>query len=143
MKKAIIMLLTVTTLLSCFTIFSSAEDAEITPRYSNVNSANVSFAITETGLAAVDVSYFGKPGITTQVKSEIYLQKKVLGLFWQKVNIGTTDNVWIDYSTNCDGGFFHSFQLSDTGTYRAVVEITFSGTGGTPDVISDKYQDNW
>lgn len=143
MKKAILLLLTVTTLLSGFTILSSAQETGITPYYSNLNSATVSYTITETGLAAVNISYYGKPGITTQVKSEIYLQKKVMGLFWQKVNIGTTDNVWTDSSTDCNGNFFHSFQLSETGTYRAVVKVTFYGTGGTPDVISDKYEDKW
>lgn len=142
MKKAILLLLTVASLMSCMTFFASAnaDDYGIQPFYSNVNSANLTFVINDSGLAGVRVSYTGIQGVTTLVRCEIYLQKKNLGLFWNKVDIGTSNNVWVDESNDFLDNFSHTHQLSSTGTYRAVFKVTFNGNGGSPDVIDEKIE---
>lgn len=141
MKKIIACFLIIATLVSLVPISACAEEnTSISPRYSNVNSCALAFIITDSGLAQVKVSYDGKIAYITQVRSEIYLQKKVLGIFWKKVDIGVTDNVWVDTSTENAYAFSHVFQLQDTGTYRAVFEVTFSGTGGADDVVEDKIE---
>ena len=142
MKKAILLLLTVASLMSCMTFFASAnaDDYGIQPFYSNVNSATLDFVITDSGLAGVSVIYTGIQGVTTSVRCEIYIQKKNLGLFWNKVDIGITDNVWVDTSNKFHDNFSHTHQLSSTGTYRAVFKVTFNGTGGSPDVVEDKIE---
>ena len=72
--------------------------------------------------------------------STVYIQKKFLGLFWTKVDIGTTDDEWVDSSTNVSGAFSHSVQLGSSGTYRAVFEIKMYGSGGATDTIEDKIE---
>lgn len=144
LKKLLACLLIMATMISIIPVGACAEESSgITPRYSNVNACSLDFIITDSGLAQVKVSYEGRFGYMTQVRSEIYLQKRVLGIFWKKVDIGVTDNVWVDTSTEDAYFFTHSAQLQDTGTYRAVFEVTFSGTGGADDVVADKIQYNY
>mgnify|MGYP005772369545 CR=1 FL=1 len=138
MKKVIVLLLTVATLVSCMTIYSSADDYEIEPFYNNVGRASTNFNITSSGLARMGVTYYGFDDAISYVKSEIYLEKKFLGLFWNRVDIGVTDDVWVDYSYTVDGSIFHEFQLSDTGTYRAVFKVTIYGKNGLNDVIEEE-----
>ena len=75
-----------------------------------------------------------------QVTVTTYIQKKTLGLFWTTVDIGTSNKKWVDTSTDIYGQFVHQFQLKSTGTYRAVIEVVFSGAGGSDDVIEDKIE---
>ena len=140
MKKVVVLLLTVATLVSCMTIYSSADDYEIVPYYSNVAHASTSFNITSSGIARVGFAYSGYDDAVSYVKSEIYLEKRFLGLFWNRVDIGVTDDVWVDYSYTVDGSIFHEIQLSDTGTYRAVFNVTIYGKSGANDVIEEKME---
>ena len=143
MKKVLVLLLTITTLISCMTIYSSAEDYEIQPYYENIVRASTNFSITSSGLACVSATYYGYPDIMTEIKCEIYLQKRFLGLFWTTVDIGVPDNVWVDYSTSTNGNFYHEFQLSDTGTYKAVFKLTFFGNTYVQDVVEDEIEDKY
>ena len=141
MKKVILMLLTFATLVSCMTIYSAAEEEyEITPYYTNVADASLMFSIQSSGLAMVGVTYNSIPGMITQVRCEITLQKRFLGIFWMDVDNGMPDNTWVDYTTDQYGGFYHELQLSDTGTYRAVFNVYFYGVTGAVDEISDKLE---
>lgn len=140
-KKIIVCLLIMATMISIIPISVCADESTgASPRYSNANSCSLVFIISDSGLAQVKVSYVGRIGYTTNVRSEIYLQKRVLGIFWKKVDIGVTDNVWVDASTEDAYAFSHVHQLQETGTYRAVFEVTFSGTGGADDVIEEKIE---
>ena len=138
MKRAIVVLLLLSTLFSCLSISSFAEETtEISPYYTNVADATLTFSILPSGLAMAGVTYNSFPGMLTQVRCEITLQKRFLGLFWFDVDIGMPDNTWVDYSTEPYGGFYREFQLSDTGTYRAVFNVYFYGVTGAVDEISD------
>ena len=138
MKKVIVLLLTVATLVSCMAIYTSADDYEIEPYYTNVFRAGTSFNITPSGLSCVGVTYTGYADLLREAKCEIYLEKKFLGLFWNRVDIGVTDDVWVDYSNAITDNFYHEFQLSDTGTYRAVFKVTFYGNNGMNDVVEEE-----
>ena len=142
MKKFILCFLSIIMLVSCSTVGIQAEstDEGIMPCWSNGTECTMVFEISNTGLAVAQVTFTGIPGVTTQVRSEMYIQKRVLGIFWKKVDIGVEDNIWVDVTTEDMYFFTHSVQLEDTGTYRAVFELTFSGTGGTDDVVSDKIE---
>ena len=141
LKKLLACLLIMATMVAVIPVGAFAEEnSGITPRYSNVNACSLSFIISDNGLAQVKVSYEGRVGYMTQVRSEIYLQKRVLGIFWKKVDIGVTDNVWVDTSTEDMYCFTHAAQLQDTGTYRAVFNVTFSGTGGADDEVNEKIE---
>ena len=144
MKKIVLMILIVSSLLSCLTFYVGAEPGyEIEPYFSNVKDATLSFSIFSTGLAAVGITYNGFSDVFAQVRCEITLLKRYLGLFWFDVDNGMPDNTWVDYSTNSYGGFYHELQLSDTGTYRAVFKVYFYGTTGVVDEISDKIEDQY
>ena len=138
MKKLIAFFLILAAVASVIPISACADERTgISPRYSNVDVCSLAFVITDSGVAQVKVTYDGRPGYLTNVRSEIYLQKRVLGIFWKKVDIGVTNNVWVDTSTEEAYFFSHVHQLQETGTYRAVFEVTFSGTGGSDDVVAD------
>ena len=107
------------------------------PYMNNGQTATPSFSINSSGTAEVTVGYTGNPSTFTEVTVETYIQKKTLGLFWTKVDIGESGNTWVDSSTSLSGTFVHTVQLENTGNYRAVFQITFSGTGGEDDVIED------
>ena len=107
----------------------------VEPRFSNVISTETGFTITNTGLAGVSVIYTGIQGVTTRVMCKIYLEKKVLGLFWTRVDLGNTNDEWIDTSTEVIDRFSHTFQLESTGTYRAVFYIPCGGTNGPSDIV--------
>lgn len=140
MKKVIVLLLTIATLVSCLTIYTSADDYEIVPYYTHVVHASTDFNITSTGLARVSAVYIGYPNSIREVKFEAYLEKKVFGLFWVEVDIGQPDNIWVDYSYTTDGNFYKDIQLSDTGTYRAIFTITITGVSGPADVIENEME---
>lgn len=138
MKKIILFLLITSTLFSCIVISTSAETSpEISPYYANIANATLAYSILPSGLAMVGVTYTGYSEVFTQVRCEITLQKRFLGLFWFDVDIGMPDNTWVDYSTEPYGAFYHEYQLQDTGTYRAVFNVYFYGTTGVVDEISD------
>ncbi len=138
MKKVVVLLLTVATLVSCMAIYPSADDYEIEPYYTNIARASTNFNITPSGLACVGVTYTAHANMLSQAKCEIYLEKKFLGLFWNRVDIGVTDDVWVDYSSAITDNFYHEFQLPDTGTYRAVFKVTFYGNTGVNDVVEEE-----
>lgn len=150
MKRIISALLVIITILTTFTLpihaSSIPDDSEtiivtsIDPRLNNGSSCNNTFTISSSGLATVNVRYTGISGVTTKVTSTVYIQKKFLGLFWTKVDIGTTDDEWVDSSTKVSGAFSHSVQLGSSGTYRAVFEIKMYGSGGATDTIENKIE---
>ena len=148
MKKITAIILLLTTITTCMFVPVGAEGtgnftnttASITPRWSNADSCNLNFYILSDGTAKVTVDYVGAYGAFTNVTVTTYIQKRFLGIFWTTVDIGQPDNKWIDTSTDISDRFVHTVSLSNTGTYRAVIKIVFSGTGGADDVIEDKIE---
>ena len=128
--------------ISVFTMFSvsvsavQAQAAEIaTPYYNNVVTARSTATISDSGLLTIKNSYVGVDGVTTKAVITTYVEKKTLGLFWTRVDIGTTSDQWVDtiYDSIYEG--VHTFQLSSKGTYRVTVTYVIYGTDGAPDEI--------
>ena len=147
MKKFVSTLLAIIIVINLFLLPVYAEPELETPEEPDVifelNNGvynNVSFAITNTGYSEVDISYTGRSGYFFRVEITTYLQKKILGLFWTKVDIGEPNNEWFDASFVLSDIFIHNYQLSSKGTYRAVVEVRFIGTGGPDDVLTHKLE---
>lgn len=107
----------------------------ITPRLNNTSNTSTNFTITTAGKATISATYNGYKGITTGATVTSYIEKRTLGLFWTKVDIGEPNNEWIDTSSDYLGAFGHEFWLENKGTYRATVVYEISGTGGATDVI--------
>ncbi len=120
--------------MSTFSAFAAAQEVE--PYFNNTVTASNMASFSSSGLLTITNSFtagktvFGKAIITT------YVEKKVLGLFWSRVDIGQTDNKWIDviYINSYVGT--HTVQLSDKGTYRVTTEFVVFGSGGPADTIT-------
>lgn len=132
MKKIIAVFLSVVAVLS-LTITAFANDASV--YLNNVSGANTTFSISSTGNATVTNKYYGSSGVTKSATITTKVQKKV-GIFWVTVSGGK----WTDTSTAINFSKSHSVQLSSTGTYRAHVVFTISGTGGSDDEITKNVQ---
>lgn len=132
----------VLTCVSLFSLFSGtafavrAHTAEVvTPYYNNTLSARTTISISSTGELSVVNAYHGFQGVTTRAVITTYVEKKVLGLFWTRVDIGTTDDQWVDTINDYYYTGGHSIQLSSKGTYRVTVSFKIYGSGGTADEI--------
>ena len=132
MKKILSAIVCVIVLIGCIPISVFASEA-ITPYYNNHLQRNTAFEINESGVANVTVSYVGTKGETTGATIKTKIQKRFLLVFWNDVAS------WTDEAT----GYYYSNTHSTTvesGYYRAQVEYTIRGTGGSPDVITDELE---
>lgn len=134
MKRRILASLLLIIILSTFILTAVAETG-IMPRYNNTGSTTTNFSISSSGKASIAANYYAYPSYFRSATVTSYIEKRTLGLFWSKVDIGTPNNEWVDTSTNSTDVFGHSVNLSSTGTYRAIVVYEISGTGGATDVI--------
>ena len=134
-KRAICAVIALIMAMSAFSAFAVAQTVE--PCFNNVvrvsNQAEVSSSgkLTATNRYTADANVFSKAIITT------YVEKKVLGLFWSRVDIGQTNDKWIDVIYECLYTGFHYFQLSDKGTYRVTSEFVVYGSGGPADTVTE------
>ena len=106
--------------------------------YNNTISTSTYGSVSGSGLMIVDIGYDGIQGVTTRGEITTYIEKRFLGIFWTRVNIGQTDNQWADTIYNYRYSGSHSHQLTSTGTYRATVTYKIYGTGGDPDEITSQ-----
>lgn len=122
-------------LMLCLAIFVTTTvtvyASSIQPYFNNISNVTTSFSIASSGKATVNNTYSGITGTTKNVKIVTKVQKKY-GLIW----ITVSDGSWTDNSTANNFSKSHSIQLSKAGTYRAHVEFTISGTGGSDDKIT-------
>ena len=117
---------------------TSAYAAEsVQPRLNNFNRASYVFSVTSPQTAEVAVTYSAKADVFTQAKVTVEVQKQVLWLFWVTVDIGEPNNKWVAYSTDVYGTFNHVFSIDGAGTYRAIIKLEVSGTGGATDVVEE------
>ena len=105
-------------------------------RYNNTVMASSVASISDSGLLTVDNQFQGIRGKTTKGEITTYVEKRTLGFFWTRVDIGQPNNQWVDvvYDYLYDGS--HTFQLSNQGTYRITVVYVISGSGGEADTIT-------
>ena len=105
-------------------------------RYNNTVMASSVATISDSGLLTVDNQFQGIRGKTTKGEITTYVEKRTLGFFWTRVDIGQPNNQWVDvvYDYLYDGT--HTFQLSNQGTYRITVVYVISGSGGDADTIT-------
>lgn len=132
-KRSVSIILLVVTLISIFAVTVTA--AEVMPRLNNTAATSTNFTITTAGKATISATYDGYRGTTTGATVTSYIEKRTLGLFWSRVDIGQPNNEWVDTSSDYTDFFGHEFWLDSKGTYRATVVYEISGTGGATDVI--------
>ena len=148
MKKLLSFMIFLAVLSTAAVPVSASEPAEpeslivmgVEPRLNNGNSCSMGFTITNTGLANLNATYSGISGVTSRVTVTMSIEKKISSTTWQRIDIGTVSNSWVDSSTNFNGAFSHTHQLEAKGTYRAVFVIKMFGSGGTADKIEKKIE---
>ena len=121
-------------LISSFSIIANAE--EITPRFNNVASITSIASISDSGKLTVSNSFSASASVFTKAVITTYVEKRTLGIFWTRVDIGQTNDEWVDtiYTNIYTGNHIH--QLEKKGTYRITVEYVVYGTGGAADVVT-------
>lgn len=119
----------------CSVSAAAATQEEIMPLYNNVSTATANLSISDSGKMTINYKYTGSSGITTKAVITTYIEKKVLGLFWTRVDIGTTNDEWVDTINNYKYTGSRTHQLSSSGTYRVTVIYKIYGTGGSADEI--------
>jgi len=105
-------------------------------RYNNTVTATSAASISDNGLLTVTNIYQGIKGTTTKGEITTYVEKRTLGFFWTRVDIGQPNNQWLEVVYDYSYYGSHTFQLSSHGTYRITVIYVISGTGGDPDTIT-------
>lgn len=121
----------------------AAMKEEIAPCYNNVISADTVVSISSSGVAKVTNSYTGASSVTSKAVITTYIEKRTLGIFWSRVDIGQTNDEWVDTIYNYKYSGSHSVQLSSTGTYRVTVEYVIYGSGGSADTITRQIEKNY
>lgn len=133
--------------LSATTMFSvsaaTAPENEIMPMYNNVGSATATININSSGKLTIGYQYSGYSSITTKAVITTYIEKKTLGLFWTRVDIGQTDDEWVDTINDYRYTGSRTYQLSSSGTYRVTVIYKIYGSGGSADEIECQMKDSY
>lgn len=113
---------------------------EITPYYNNTSNTRTVAYISDNGILNVTNRFNGFQGVTSKVVITTYVEKKILGLFWSRVDIGQPDDQWEDTAYGAIFNSTHTHQLTSTGTYRVTAIFVVSGVGGADDTITNTYE---
>ena len=140
MKKKIITVFSLVLIMAMICCNLGVLAATVTPRWTNCDQYAFTFSITDDGVAHVDVDYTGDSNKFAEARMTVQLEKRFLLVFWNTVDIGYTNNEWVETSTELFDTFYNGFQLSDKGTYRAVLTLEITGKDGSVDVIEDKIE---
>ena len=127
-------------LLIVFVPAKAAAQHEIAPCYNNVVSVSSIASVSSTGVLKVTNSYNGDSTVTSKAVITTYIEKRTLGIFWSRVDIGQTNDEWVDTIYNYKYSGSHSVQLPSTGTYRVTVEYVIYGSGGAADTITKEIE---
>ena len=127
----------------CSVSASAATQEEITPYFNNTLSTTPSMKIDNSGKMSISYKYSGYANITTKAVITTYIEKKTLGLFWSRVDIGTTNDEWVDTVNDYRYTGSRTYQLSSSGTYRVTVVYKIYGSGGAADEIEYQAKDSY
>ena len=131
-KRSLALLLALITLFSVCTCLASAKETGAKSLYFSQVTTNAS--ISSGGLLNIRNSYIISSSAFTSAKISTYVERKVLGLFWVKVDNGQPDKTWVAYPTATVYNQPYTLQLSQTGNYRVTAEYTFYGSNGTESI---------
>lgn len=103
--------------------------------YSNNMEEAVSRFLVSDNQAIVKAECNGLSHVTSKIKIEIKLERKIL-FWWFDVENGQPDDTWTDIYYASNASVTHTLALTQTGSYRATFTYTVSGNGGSDDVIT-------
>ena len=67
----------------------------------------------------------------TSAEIHTYVERKVLGVIWVKVDNGQPNKTWVSTSTSFYYTKNYSMTLPQNGTYRVTAQYTFYGSSGS------------
>ena len=89
-------------------------------------------AYVSSGVLYITNAYTIKPNSGfSNAEIHTYVERRVLGVIWVKVDNGQPDKTWVDTSTSTSYTKNYSLTLPQTGTYRVTAEFTFYGSYGS------------
>jgi len=133
-----------TILMICFSIFAAQTiSAKAAPRYVTPSYVSSTMAINDQGVMTITYQYSSDSSNTSKVEITTYIEKRTLGIFWTRVDIGTPDNQWTDTIYNYRYTGSRTYQLSDTGTYRTKVTYQFYNSSSLTDTIDCEDTDTY
>ncbi len=112
--------------------------SDIMPIYDNCFQCITAFNIID-GVGYLSINYYTQENFSDFTAS-VTVQKRVLGIFWDTIEIAENTEAWIIYSTRTDNSLDYSFPLTKKGTYRAVFDIKFYGEDGSVDDLGHTIQ---
>ncbi len=134
LQKSIAILIALITLFSTFTCIVCAQEAPET-RSLYYKTATTTASISSAGLLTIKNAYSIKSGSGfTSAKISTYVERKVMGVFWVKVDNGQPNKTWVAYPTATDYSKTYTLQLMQTGNYRVTAEYIFYGSSGSETV---------
>lgn len=96
------------------------------PQWVSVANVSTTFVISANGKASVLYTVSSKSN-SSGIKVTYYLERRVAGLVWKRVDIGVKDNEWNDSTGGKYLSGSRSVRLSEYGKYRVVFKITCGG----------------
>lgn len=90
----------------------------VEPEYYNTNNASLSFYISDKGKATVTYTVALKDNGVSSATAVVYIEKHLVGPFWQRLNVKWTDSFYERYHVDSV-----VYRLNDEGTYRAVLQV--------------------
>ncbi len=132
-KRGLSMILLLCTVF--MTMAGYCRTASAAMNYNNAITTDVIASFDSSGRIHAVLSVEGINGTTTNIEADLYVEKRIMGVFWKKVDIGCTNNVWHDATTSYNYSNEFISPVLSSGTYRVNVTFTVSGSGGSPDVI--------
>lgn len=123
--------------------YSLGSGTEIMPLYNNVSSVSSTMSISSSGKMEILYQYAGFPSTTTKAVITTYIEKRTLGIFWKRVDIGETDDQWVDTINDYRYNGVRTYQLSDSGTYRVTITYKIYGSGGSADTVTNELKDSY
>lgn len=92
----------------------------------NIYNSSLTFYVADDGTATImyTVSGYADSG---KIVVKTYIERKTLGVFWSKVDIGDGKTEWTDSSTSTYINKTHSVKVRENGTYRATMVIYVDG----------------
>ena len=123
---------------SAFGINASAAtmpQEEIMPLYNNTKVVRTYCNVNDNGLLTISYNVDGFSDRTTKIVITTYVEREVLGLFWNRVVNGQPNDEWVDTIHNYKYNGSRTFKLSSTGRYRVNVTYKIYGSGGSADTV--------
>lgn len=142
-KRIIAGIAAVVLTLQIFCIAAYAEATEstgypVSPQAEIKGKGYVTPKLSGSGLLSVTVSYDDVGDEFYYCDMVTYVERKNLGLFWGRVDIGTTDNEWLHRAYPKTFSITYETQLKKTGTYRVTTEFTFTSVSKESESVTTR-----